>query len=133
MRYSATNGGNAVTTTDPSKDWKSRSAAWYRDWRNLAVTCTLKQYLELYQHHGDPRGDFARDGLEDASFPAAAKSWETVEGYLLSRRACPEALEAGRQIWRAYVRDMAQSGDEALAVAWEHERCLGSVAAPEIG
>jgi hypothetical protein len=61
----------------------------------------------------------------DAGFPAAPKSWEAVEGYLLSKRACLEAFEAGRQIWRSYVRDMAQSGDEVLAAAWERERCLG--------
>jgi len=97
---------------NPSDDWKDRSAAWYRDWRNLAASCTFKQYLELFQYHNDPRGDFARDGLEDGGFPAAPKAWETVESYLLGKRACPEAFEAGRQIWRAYARDMAQWDDD---------------------
>lgn len=108
--------------TSTNSDWKGRSAAWYREWRNLAATCTLKKYLELYQFHNDPRGDFARDGLEDGGFPAAPKSWEAVEAYLLSKRACFEALAAGRQIWRSYVRDMAQWGDAALVAAWEREK-----------
>ena len=103
-----------MTTTNPPNDWRGRSAAWYGEWRELAASCTLKQYLELYQHHDDPRGDFARDGIGNAGFPAAPKSWETVEGYLLSKRACPEALEAGRQIWRSFVRDMAQWGTRPL-------------------
>lgn len=63
-------------------------------------------------------------GLGDAGFPAAPKSWEAVEGYLWSKRACPEALEAGRQIWRSFVRDMAQWGDEAFVAEWERERCF---------
>ena len=111
--------------TEPSNDWSVRAATWYRQWCDLAATCTLKQYLELYQHHDDPRGDFARDGLDDAGFPVAPKEWETVVCYLLGKRACPEAIEAGRQIWRAYVRDMAQWGDKDFVVAWERERCLG--------
>jgi len=113
-----------VTTTTQSSDWKGRAAAWYGQWRDMAASCTFKQYLELYQHHGDPRGDFARDGLEDGGFPAAPKSWDAVESYLLSKRACREAFEAGRQIWRSYVRDMAQWGDKALVAAWELERRL---------
>lgn len=91
----------------------------------MAAACTLGQYLELYQHHGDPRGDFARDALEDTAFPGGAKTWGALESCLLGKRACLEAIDAGRQIWRSYVRDMAQWGDETLVAEWERERSLG--------
>jgi hypothetical protein len=66
------------------------------------------------------RERFPRDGLEDASFPAAPKSWDAIEGYLLRKRACLEVIEAGRQIWRAYVRDMAQWGDDSSGEVTAH-------------
>ncbi|QQN74705.1 YozE family protein [Croceicoccus sp. YJ47] len=125
MLFSAGIGDTIVNNAALSNASCTENAARYAEWCEKAAACTFGQYLELYRHHCDPRGDFARDGFDDTGFPSGAKSWETVESYLLSKRACIEAFEAGRQIWRSYVRDMAQWGDEELVAAWEHERCSG--------
>lgn len=112
-------------TITAADDSRSRNAQRYGEWCALAAACSFGQYLELFQHHEDPRGDFARDALEDAAFPTGAKTWDAVESYLLGKRACLEAMAAGRQIWRSYVRDMAHWGDETLIAEWERERSLG--------
>lgn len=125
MLCSAEIGDDILNNAAPLNASSADNAARYADWCEMAASCTFVQYLELFRHHCDPRGDFARDGLADAGFPSGAKSWEAVESYLLSKRACLEALEAGRQIWRCYVRDMAQWGDEELVAAWKSERSLG--------
>lgn len=78
----------------------------------MTVPRTLKSYLELYKFHEDPRGDFAREGLEDNTFPVAPKTWEELEGYLHDKRACPEAISAARQIWDMYVSDKAMWKEE---------------------
>lgn len=44
-------------------------------------------------------GDFARDALQDPTFPTRATSWVEVETYLWEHSACAGAINAGKSAW----------------------------------
>ena len=65
------------------------------------MSMPIKEYLKHRRAADTPEGDFVADALRDPDFPDA-KSWDELEGYLRRRNACPEAITAGRVVWRQY-------------------------------
>ena len=67
---------------------------------------TFTEFI-LSRHVTDTiRGDFirdARDMIEIGRFPDPP-TWDNLEVYLGLRHACPEAMRAGRQLWREFSR-----------------------------
>ncbi|OXE35531.1 MAG: hypothetical protein CGW95_13285 [Phenylobacterium zucineum] len=62
---------------------------------------TFADYLAKRQARDNPQGDFVRDAREDARM-ADMHTWPQLQAYLYSKRACHEAIEAGRLVWRSY-------------------------------
>lgn len=55
-----------------------------------------------------PAGDFVSDAKGDKSFPDA-KTWREVESYLRLKGAVPEAISAGKEVWKAFEARRNQS------------------------
>lgn len=64
---------------------------------------TFKAYLRERKVTQNIQRDFTRDALEDPLFPESVK-WSEVRAYLISKRACPEAIQAGRSVFKQYQR-----------------------------
>jgi len=62
---------------------------------------TFREYIAKRQARENPQGDFVRDARDDARMPDVT-SWSQLHAYLRSIRACPEAVDAGRLVWRSY-------------------------------
>lgn len=64
---------------------------------------TFRDYVRGRRVTRTHTGDFVRDARSDDTFPDA-KTWDQLYGYLLNVSACPEAIKAGRVVWRGYKR-----------------------------
>lgn len=62
---------------------------------------SFREYVVGRRKTDTPEGDFVVDAKSDKAFPDA-RTWEEVEKHLRMRRAAPEAIEAGRNVWRQY-------------------------------
>jgi hypothetical protein len=60
------------------------------------------EMADLDTARGDFCGDVKRDWLDGDEIPSG--SWDEVKAYLSRRRACKEAMAAGREAWRDYIR-----------------------------
>jgi hypothetical protein len=52
------------------------------------------------------RGDFIADTqslIKSGAFPDIA-SWGALEAFMRSHSACPEAVKAGRRVWRRFAQ-----------------------------
>lgn len=65
---------------------------------------TFKEYLMTRRITDTPNGDFVGDAKRDRQFPDA-RSWDQVESYLVNRGAPYAAIEAGKSVWKAYLRN----------------------------
>ncbi len=85
------NGPNARFNIISSDDeWKYTPAYGFTNWL----------FRQVWRD--DPIGDLAKDAREDKRWPRQVRTKNTFRKYLGSRRACPEALEAFENAWRAF-------------------------------
>jgi hypothetical protein len=61
--------------------------------------------LHEYKSENKMCRDFLGDLKSDREFPRV-DAWKTLEAYLLDKNACEAAVNAGRKIWRAYLKAM---------------------------
>jgi hypothetical protein len=67
------------------------------------MTNFTKQWLAHARITDDPAGDLIADmRREQETMPSLFKNIREMRAYLVSRRACPEALEAVSTVWRRY-------------------------------
>jgi hypothetical protein len=69
---------------------------------------TFQEYLAKRQARDNPQGDFVRDCRSDRAMPDVT-TWPQLHFHLRSKRACPEAVEAGRLVWRSYQRQLKKN------------------------
>jgi hypothetical protein len=69
---------------------------------SVEASMTFHQFCQTLVNLDDPVGDFADDFIRDRKAPQDVTSLDQLEGYLWSRRACSEAVEAGAEAWRRY-------------------------------
>ncbi len=61
----------------------------------------FKEWIMRYKGEDSPRGDLAYDINRDPDFTSKNER-ESIEGYLRSRMACRECLEAFKSAWKSY-------------------------------
>lgn len=64
----------------------------------------LKDGLKKKQFGDDPEGDFARDFFRKGGGHAHApfKTWPALHGFLSFSRACPEAVQTGKRLFKLW-------------------------------
>jgi hypothetical protein len=65
---------------------------------------TFYHYLKTRRITDNPRGDFIKDALSFGGMTAKISDWRSFEAHLFRMRACPEAITAGRKVWREYQK-----------------------------
>lgn len=63
---------------------------------------SFKKFILERKVTDDPEGDFVDDTKRVSDFPEELTSFAGLQAYLEFKRACPEAIEAGRKLWREY-------------------------------
>ena len=53
-----------------------------------------------------PEADFTADAANDSCFPDLIRDWDHLEGYLVCRGACWQAIEAARSVWSDYQQSL---------------------------
>lgn len=64
------------------------------------------KWVKQFKDDRNPRGDFARDMINDFKFPVFAEH-DLIEEYLNRNHACKGALKAFEELWSAYARETA--------------------------
>ena len=64
-----------------------------------------KWCIEKYELKDSPSGDFAVDMKNDNNFPKEADTEQELKTYLRSRRACREALNVFKKLWKEYTNN----------------------------
>jgi hypothetical protein len=62
---------------------------------------TFTEYVKARRVTNTPAGDFVADAKADRGMPDV-KSWEQLHTYLVMKSAIPEAIAAGKAVWRGY-------------------------------
>jgi uncharacterized protein YozE (UPF0346 family) len=63
--------------------------------------------IEKYYGVDNPKGDLAGDMKNDGGFPKESISKIEIEVYLMSKRACSEAIKTFRRLYeREYIREI---------------------------
>ncbi len=72
---------------------------------------TFKEYIQSARVTSTPRGDYIADTktLINAGVFPAVDSWADLYGFMMRRRACPEAIEEGRKLWRQYKSKVSEA------------------------
>jgi hypothetical protein len=67
---------------------------------------TFAEFIQSARVTETPRGDFIADAktLINACVFPAIDSWGDLYGFMMRRRACPEAIEQARKVWRQYQK-----------------------------
>jgi hypothetical protein len=66
--------------------------------------------LHEYKNEDKMCHDFLGDLKSDREFPRV-DSWKALESYLIDEcNACEAAVNAGRKIWKAYIKAMNKGG-----------------------
>jgi hypothetical protein len=66
------------------------------------LTNVTKSWLEKSHITDDPAGDLMSDMRRDPTLPTFFRNIREMRAYLVSRGACPEALQALPVVWRRY-------------------------------
>lgn len=69
---------------------------------------TFPEYIAKRRAGRNPTGDFVRDARADDTFPNCS-TWQELERYLERCHACAPAIEAGRTVWRSYLRALSRA------------------------
>ena len=64
---------------------------------------TFREYIVKRRAGRNPAGDFVRDAKADSSLPNC-QTWQELESYLWRCHACDNAVDAGRVVWRSYLK-----------------------------
>lgn len=63
--------------------------------------------IEKYYEEDSPKGDLAADIKNDVAFPKESISKIEIEVYLMSKKACDEAIKTFRRLYeREYIREI---------------------------
>jgi hypothetical protein len=65
---------------------------------------TFKEFIQSARVTNSPRGDFIADAktLINAGVFPTVEGWGDLYGFMARRRACPEAVEEARKLWRQF-------------------------------
>jgi hypothetical protein len=64
---------------------------------------TFTKFLRVaFKGKDSALGDFANDWLADRERPQTVRSLQQLTAYLMSRDACPDALETAERAWVGY-------------------------------
>jgi hypothetical protein len=72
---------------------------------------TFAKFIQSKNITNSPRGDFIADTktLINASVFPVVESWGDLYRFMIRRRACPEAIEEARKLWRAYKSEVSEA------------------------
>src|SRR5215467_11456178 len=81
----------------------------------VKVISEEKTFQDFIHHHArahrNPKGDFIKDARTDPRLDGRTfNSWDDLEIFLLTARACHEAICAARLVWRDYRSWLRGSG-----------------------
>lgn len=62
---------------------------------------SFKTYVTNRRRGPNPQGDFVEHARRAADLPDVS-SWEELRRYLLTRDACPGAIDLARSVWKSY-------------------------------
>lgn len=65
---------------------------------------SFKKYVQSRRAGESPSGDVTRELRRDRSLPSI-KSWDQLRGYLHTRFAASETIDAARTVWRGYLSE----------------------------
>jgi len=81
---------------------------------------TFAEFINTRCVTANARGDFIDDTqmlIRAKRFPGRwsrktpwPQSWDNLERFLVLRSACPEAIAAGKSLWREYLRHEKKNG-----------------------
>lgn len=69
---------------------------------------TFPEYIAGRRIGRNPAGDFVRDARADDTLPDC-QTWRELEAYLSHCNACDEAVDAGRIVWRGYIKALSRA------------------------
>lgn len=66
----------------------------------------FREWVRSKTAHDNPRGDFIKDAKFDRELPDVS-TFEELERYLRRKRACDDAIDAAKSLWKEFLRKKA--------------------------
>jgi hypothetical protein len=88
------------------EEWGVKEKAEVKPVETFKLWLLRRRVARCHPHSGD----FIGDMKTDRTFPASPDlTWDRHHSYLLAHNACPEAIAAGKRLWRQYVKAKAST------------------------